>query len=70
MKILTALCFLLFLAGVLLFLAQLWFHIFAPDIFVKIGITDAALLAIVFILNFLIKENKQTDKINEGHKLD
>jgi hypothetical protein len=70
MKALTYTAFGLFLAGVVLFLAQMWFSLLSPDTFLKVGITLAALFVVVFVLNFLIKENRQTDKINEGTKLD
>jgi len=70
MKFLTGTAFLLFLAGVLMWLAQMWFHLLAPDLFIKISITDAALFVIVFVLNFIIRENRLTAKINQGSKLD
>jgi hypothetical protein len=69
-KALNALCFFLFLVGVLLFLAQMWFQILPSDLFVKSGITIGALLVITFVLNFMIKEGKQTDKINHGKELE
>ena len=70
MKGLTAIAFFLFLAGVLLFLGQMWSNILSADAFAKISITDGALFLIVVVLNLIIKENRQTDKINAGKSLD
>jgi len=70
MKSLTILSFFLFVLGVLLFLVQMWFNLMSADTFMKVSITNAALFVITFALNFMIKENKQTSKINEGKDLD
>ncbi len=70
MKPLIIFCFLLFLLGVLAFLAQMWFDVWSADTFIKLLITDGALLAIVGVYAFLVSENRQTDKVNSGDKLD
>ena len=70
MKSLAILSFFLFVLGVLLFLVQMWFNLMSADTFMKVSITNAALFVITFALNFMIKENKQTSKINEGKDLD
>ena len=70
MKSLTLTCFLLFAVEVVLFLIQMWFTPLRPELFAKLSITDAALFLIVFVINFLIKENRQTSKINDGSKLE
>ncbi len=69
-KHLTLISFGLFLLGVCLFLAQMWFHPWSADLFVKLVITDGALFVIVFVLNFIIRENKTSKKINEDGALD
>ena len=70
MKTSSAICFLLFLAGVVVFLVQLWFQPWSADLFVKILITDGVLFIVAFVVNFLIRENKQSEKINNGSGLD
>lgn len=66
MKIATFICFGLFLAGVLLFLAQLWFDVFASRVFDKIIITDAAFFLIAVVAVFLVRENRESKKIHDG----
>jgi hypothetical protein len=58
MKPLTIACFALFLLGVAAFVAQMWFHIWEPEIFLKIIITNGCVFAVVFVMQFLIKEEK------------
>lgn len=70
MRSLTFTCVFLFVAGVFLFLGQMWFNLLSPDLFIKISITDAALFLIILVIDFLIKENNQTQKINEAKNLD
>ncbi|MDP9128200.1 MAG: hypothetical protein M3N08_08085 [Pseudomonadota bacterium] len=70
MKLSTLICFLLFLAGVSLFLAQMWFQLWTPDLFFKIIVTDAALFVIGCVTAFLIKENRASDRTNKGNSLD
>ncbi len=67
MKISTAICFALFLGGVLAFLSQMWFHTWPPELFLKIIITDGAFFVVSFIYVFLIKESRQSDKIKHGN---
>lgn len=63
-------CFALFVAGLVLGEWQMWFSMFDALLFMKLCITDAALFLILFVANFLDKENRQTDVINDGSKLD
>lgn len=70
MKPSTLVCFLLFMAGVLLVLFQMWFHYFSPDMFSKIFVTDIGLFIIAIVLTFLVRENKESKKIDSGHGLD
>ncbi|MGD0640549.1 MAG: hypothetical protein ABSC22_07360 [Roseiarcus sp.] len=64
-----ALGFGLFLAGVLLGLAQLWFQVWTPETFLKIAITDGALLAIVLVWNFVVREKRDFDRIRKDDRL-
>lgn len=70
MKLPTLVSFGFFLIGMLVFLAQLWFQVFSPEMLVKIMITDGAFFVISIVVAFLIKENRETDKINKGSGLD
>ncbi len=70
MKPSTLICFALFLAGVIISLAQLWFFIWPVDLFFKIIVTNGALFVVSLVFVFLIKENKQTEKIHKGSGLD
>jgi len=63
-------CFLLFLAGVVLGLAQLWLKLWDPQTFCKIIITDGALFAVSLVWVFLVRDNKESAKINKGNSLD
>ncbi len=69
MKILTGISFFLFVFGVGAFLAQMWVQPWHADIFMKIMITDGALLAIFVVLAFLVRENRASDRIHNS-KLD
>jgi hypothetical protein len=66
MKPMTIIGFLLFLASIAVFLLQMWFGIWGAEMFSKIIITIGAVFVICVVLAFLIKENKETDKINHG----
>ncbi len=70
MKTSTLICFLLFLAGVIIGLLQLWFKVWDGETFVKIIITDGALFALYFVWLFLLREQKESRKINGGNGLD
>ena len=70
MKPLTLLCYALFLAGVAMYLTQLWFHPWNADTLVKLLITDAGFFAIAFVWAFLVRENKESSKIDKGNSLD
>ena len=60
----------LFVLGVLLGIAQLWFDIWDPLIFIKLEMTVGALMLIVFAVWFVNKESRE-DKINSsGEHLD
>jgi hypothetical protein len=70
MKPLTAICFLLFLIGVALSVAELWFHVWGTVTFTKIILTDAGLFAVCFVFDFIVKEGKASKNIQKGNSLD
>jgi hypothetical protein len=70
MNLATIIGFALFLAGVGVSLAQLWFQTWSPEMFVKIILTDAAFFAVAFIWAFLVKEHKESEKITGKNSLD
>ena len=70
LKYLTMSSFGLFLLGVGLFLVQLWAHPWSADLFAKLIITIGALFGVVFVLSFIIRENKISKKINDDGALD
>lgn len=55
----------LFVAGVVLGLAQLWLAPWSPQTFVKIEVTIGALLAIVVVVWFVVRESRE-NKANRG----
>jgi membrane protein YdbS with pleckstrin-like domain len=59
----TLICFMLFLMAVALGLLQMWFHPWDPQVLGKILITDVALMIVFFIWGFLVRENRETKKI-------
>jgi len=69
MKVTAAIALGLFHVGVLIGLAQLWFRPWTPETFLKILITDGALLAVVLTWNFLINERRDYEKTRDGERL-
>lgn len=66
----TALCLFFFVAGVVLYLVELWTDFFPKEIYAKLTATDAALFVVSFVVAFFIKEKKSTNKIDHGSSLD
>jgi hypothetical protein len=66
MKFSTVLPFLLFLSGIVIFLIQLWFQVWGPELFIKIMITNGAFFIISLVLSFLIKEKRASDRMNKS----
>lgn len=60
----------LFILGVLLGLAQLWFTLWSADTFVKIEITLAAFFVITAVVLFIIREYRQDKDTRSSKKLD
>jgi uncharacterized membrane protein YcjF (UPF0283 family) len=70
MKTTLGLGIFLFLAAILLALAQLWLTLWNPAIFMKMEITLGALLLVVLVVNFVIKEYQDNKSIRRGDNLD
>ena len=58
-------CFLLFVAGMMCFLGQLWFRPFDDCTFTKIIVTDVVLFVISLAAHLLVKESRMSEKINK-----
>jgi hypothetical protein len=60
----------LFVACVVVFMVQLWFAPWSPDIFFKIEMTLGGLLVIVVVVWFMVKEYRQDKETRSGESLD
>ena len=60
----------LFIAAVVVGLAQLWLNAWSPEVFVKIEITMGALLAVLITVWFMRKEYKDYKRQESGSALD
>lgn len=69
-RVTSALCFVLFVAGVLTYLAQLWCEPWGGATYDKIMLTEGALFALAFGINFLVRESRLSDSINNGDKME
>jgi hypothetical protein len=56
----------LFVLGVLLGLAQLWFTPWSPDVFVKLEMSIGGLLLIVCVVWFAVKEYRAGKTMRRG----
>ncbi len=70
MKTSTRISLSLFILGVALFLIQLWFQSWSPEMFSKLIVTVFALFVASYVVAFVIKEGKATDKLNKKSELD
>jgi hypothetical protein len=59
----------LFAIGAVLLIVQLWFSIWALDVFIKIELTIAIILFVSLVFSFLFKESEATKKIKNGDDL-
>jgi hypothetical protein len=55
-------------AGV--FLAQIWFEILRPDVFLKTLVTLGIVLALLLIWGFIQRENRESAKLREPERRD
>ena len=66
MKAAVSICFGLFILGVLIGLAQLWFTLWTVDTFFKLLITDGAALAVVLAWSVFARERRDMENIRRG----
>ncbi len=60
--------FALFVAGAALFLIQLWWQAWSPDLFLKLAATDGVLFAVALVSAFLVRERRADDALASRHK--
>ncbi|MDE1997762.1 MAG: hypothetical protein KGI91_03180 [Burkholderiales bacterium] len=60
----------IFVAGVLLALAQLWLGLWSAEFFLKVEITLGAMLAVVVVIWFVRKESHDYKRQHTAHALD
>ena len=65
LKMLTTVCYLLFAAGALLWIAQIWGSFWTPEVFSKLILSDILIFAILFVLAFLMREHKTHEDRNK-----
>ena len=66
LKFLTMACYLLFAAGVALWVVEIWTPSFLPpDVFAKLILSDIALFIVLFALAFLIREHRTSSTMNK-----
>lgn len=69
-RVTAVVCFVLFVVGAITYLAQLWGKPWSGAMYDKIILTEGALFVIVFGMNFLVRESRLSDSINNGDKLE
>jgi len=62
--------FALFLAGAVLFLAQLWLQVWPPETFFKLAATDGVLFAVAVVVAFLVRERRESERLRKNRELD
>jgi uncharacterized membrane protein YcjF (UPF0283 family) len=60
----------LFVIGVLVGIAQLWFEPWSAETFIKIEMTVGGLIAILVVVWFVVRESKDYKAIKSGDRLD
>jgi hypothetical protein len=60
----------LFIIGVVLGVIELWFTPWSPALFIKLEMTLGALLLIICVILFVVREYRLTRSINSGKGLD
>jgi len=62
--------FALFILGVAGGLAQLWLEIWSPDTFMKLAITDGALIVVALAWHFVAGERRASERLSKDRRLD
>jgi hypothetical protein len=60
----------LFVVGVVVFMAQLWFTPWSAETFFKVEMTLGGLLVIVVVVWFMVNEYRQDRQTRSGDRLD
>jgi hypothetical protein len=60
----------LLLLGAGVFLAQIWFEILRPDVFLKTLVTLGVALALLLIWGFIQRENRASAKLRDPERRD
>ena len=60
----------LFIVGVAGGLAQLWLQIWSTDTFMKLAITDGALIVVALAWHFVAAERRAGDRLSRDKRLD
>lgn len=63
-------CTALFVTGVILGVIELWFAPWTPDVFIKLELTLGAALVIVYVIDFVRREQREHEQTRNGDKLD
>jgi hypothetical protein len=63
-------CYVIFLLGVLAGLVQMWFSPWNDQFFMKLMVTDGAVLMVVVLFVFFVREGKTSEKTKRSHALD
>lgn len=66
----VAVAFALFLVGVALGLAQLWGQVLAPETFLKLAITDGALIVVILAWMVVVRERRDSERLRKDRRLD
>jgi len=60
----------LFLLGVAFGLAQLWLQIWTPETFLKLAVTDGALVVVALAWGFVVRERRESERLRKDKRLD
>jgi hypothetical protein len=66
----AAIAFGLFILGVAGGLAQLWLQMWSPDTFMKLAITDGALIVVALAWHFVAGERRASERLSRDKRLD
>jgi hypothetical protein len=66
----AAIAFGLFILGVAGGLAQLWLQMWSPDVFLKLAITDGALIVVALAWHFVAGERRASERLSRDKRLD